>query len=92
MAATCKTCRWWGEQREANAGTCLHKKISFRGVVVDVPLMGQLPPPDGMTAANNDAEVRTGPDFGCIHHEPKESNDEPRTNSWDGKRIRYDRL
>jgi len=71
---TCKTCKWWdvelpqGEspKRDGSYGTpiyreCLHPKLDGN----DVDDF------DGAQAASIDgySEIRSGPDFGCIHHD-----------------------
>jgi hypothetical protein len=66
MDATCKTCKWWGRV--------------YRGCCDLVGVDGDLVGVDGFeiiaTAAddhNLTALLATGPDFGCVHHAPKEA-------------------
>lgn len=62
----CKTCRWWagvpGEQRECD---CRH------------PACDSLTPQPGSfrasPACEHDAYFVSGPDFGCVHWEERES-------------------
>lgn len=58
----CKTCRWW-KGRDAHTNKqhkCSHQKLA---TLLSEPL-------DGADGRGNC--IYTGPDFGCIHHEPKE--------------------
>lgn len=59
---TCKTCRWWDRpwpNREVNKRSCaaLEDRDGDDAVIDD----------DGTSRP-----LYTGPDFGCVHHEPKE--------------------
>ncbi len=64
---TCKTCRWW-----YNHGTCdfvdqdqsPSTRLSIKVTVAD--------------DHDLDVSLRTGPDFGCIHHTLRENTDEVR--------------
>jgi hypothetical protein len=60
----CKTCKWWGRDYE---GTC-----SF----VDTTL-SQYPDHFELECGADDdsglwARLATGPEFGCVHHTPKD--------------------
>jgi hypothetical protein len=52
---TCKECRWWG------ANLCYSPKNYG-------PDSGGR---DGAESASGMEGIRTGPDFGCVHHEAK---------------------
>jgi hypothetical protein len=64
---TCKTCKWWNNNPLGNEipntwGYCDElERIS-----------GDIPPVDGLLAIYADA-ILTGPDFGCVHHQEKET-------------------
>jgi hypothetical protein len=65
---TCKTCKWWGEiQKRYGDGSeyaaCECPKLDHRYGGND---------PDGAVDAEEYGGIFTGPDFGCIHHEPKD--------------------
>lgn len=61
----CKTCRWWdGPKTEPWAGhvaECDHPRFSA----------GRYTYPDGCCDSGGYGGVYTGPEFGCIHHEPR---------------------
>lgn len=64
---TCKTCRWWdgdgrhdGHCRKADMIGCTLAGVPLNSGGVSVPMQGRF------------WWLATGPDFGCIHHQPKE--------------------
>ena len=69
---TCKTCKWWEEPTDyvrtvTTAGYCRSPKL------VDINDRGY----EGVAGTGFGMDypvchLVTGPDFGCIHHEPKE--------------------
>ena len=69
MTATCKTCRWWNEPAKDSDGhwaAICRQSSQFSDPwarKAGDQMMGQAL-----------AFVYTGPDFGCIHHEPKETS------------------
>lgn len=87
---TCKTCKWWGEERSWEGGfypenratftdtylDCNHPKLSVEDFTADETnhLTGVVKktkaPSDGLHVSD-ESSVCTGPDFGCVHHEPK---------------------
>lgn len=77
---TCKTCKWWAD----SAGTFIESKELKKLVPsmdpyhpCNCPKINQdvhaNPAMDGAAAENMDGHPYfvTGPDFGCIHYEPK---------------------
>lgn len=83
---TCDTCKWWtGKPEESDVNGNSLFPVGFRecqcekvcseskcnGITVEEMLN---PPPDYVYAAAGDyyeAEIKTGPKFGCIHWETK---------------------
>lgn len=72
---TCSSCKWWGSPRDKWAskdepkGVCqLLSRKQDRDFMLDVC--------SHCTSVSEDCHscgrIFTGPDFGCIHHEPKE--------------------
>lgn len=67
---TCKTCKWWGHfLTRRGDGRC---KMPLHDPEVDPDLRGSNTMSGGTAGP---ATIWTGPDFGCIHHEPKEDGD-----------------
>lgn len=70
MESRCKNCKHWGVGDEgwvvpAGMNHCGHPKIDDAQVVLDGP--------DSMVIlATEHAAPMTGPEFGCVHFEPKE--------------------
>lgn len=63
----CRTCKWWSGpvvEDEFNHGParCTHVKLSYPGGAIA----------DGAVDVGGYDGIETGPEFGCIHHEPKE--------------------
>lgn len=62
---TCKTCAYWKGQDFQNYGyrKCTHDSVDSGGL-------------DGCAITDGDLDdtvsFYTGPNFGCVHHEPKE--------------------
>jgi hypothetical protein len=74
MMNTCKTCRWWGDY-PLSKDTLLHL------VPDEYSEMRFCPKTNLQVWSNYFGEMKCGvmatmPDFGCIHHEPKEKEDE----------------
>lgn len=73
---TCKTCKWWGSPGtgHARANHCENPK----SIPLEKVLGGSDIPDDWVATNFDDADCHgtgipvfiTGPDFGCIHHEP----------------------
>lgn len=66
---TCKTCKKWNrDYRNASVeGECLSTKRTISYIDFKVPNDGfAFFPRD-----DNNKEFYTGPDFGCVNHEPK---------------------
>ena len=59
---TCKSCRFWDNRFSGPQYTCLNYKLNEEDAL-DGALGGE---PADWTG------ISTGPDFGCIHHEPKD--------------------
>jgi hypothetical protein len=59
---TCRTCRWWNEGRcdFGDKGNLINLSAYF---YIDVPVSEY--ESDGVSVS-----LRTGPDFGCVHHSP----------------------
>lgn len=64
----CKTCKWWKPQTE--------RGHSFGVCDKGIGAVGQYPGEDDCCGdgrpEEGTGEGRTGPEFGCCHHEPKE--------------------
>lgn len=61
---TCKTCRWWTDR-----GSCMKfYNVLSRDTMVATH---EIECEDCGGAMGGPSILRTGPDFGCIHHEPK---------------------
>ncbi len=70
---TCKTCKWWRikDDYHEGLGICKSPKIisdeNEHRITMDCICA------DAVGGGNYDSsQIRTGPDFGCIHHTPKE--------------------
>lgn len=67
---TCKSCKWWGvnladAHLQDGYGSC-----DFPEMLEDV--RHQIPADDNAYCYTNEpGNIMTGPNFGCIHHEPK---------------------
>lgn len=61
MDGRCKNCKWWYDKGDFH--------IYRRCMILD----GDDGDPSKAAAYGraDDLEIRTGPEFGCIHHEPK---------------------
>ncbi len=61
--ATCKTCKWWDKKSQVcdmlDSGTTVYESPTLFEIVVRVADDTDL-----------NVKVRTGPDFGCVHHTP----------------------
>lgn len=76
MSATCKTCRWWHQTWILPVGAITYRKCAggidvsaFESADEYLDLNGSEPllkDSDG-----GSANMFTGPDFGCVHHDPK---------------------
>ena len=63
MAETCKTCRSWDiSDGRTKFGKCLVSSMGYDTNPADLL-------PDRACSMPDGCEVRTGPDFGCIHWE-----------------------
>ena len=66
---TCKTCKWWGSYHIEGIGQCT--------AVVEYDMWTpsgegrKIVPAYFGVSSDEGAVVETGPDFGCVHHEPK---------------------
>lgn len=61
----CKTCRWWVGERECDFGnTTIAAKLFAEKPEVRFEVVA-----GAADDHNLWSELRTGPDFGCIHHE-----------------------
>jgi len=68
---TCKTCKFWDGDKNERGRICLNDRLC--------PIRPEHCGTDsayGSRSSGRDeseslSRVRTGPDFGCIHHEPK---------------------
>lgn len=56
---TCKDCKWWGRDEYHY---CENPNIGVKGKFNN----------DCAWSEDPFCSIQTGPDFGCIHHEPKE--------------------
>lgn len=67
----CKTCAYWKLSADPEKGrTCKSPKV-LRGYTYD-----QSDVPDGLLVENDEGwGCITGPDFGCIHHSPAQTNE-----------------
>ena len=65
---TCKTCRWWHET-DYGTGSC-QPEPNFWAEEYNEDVI-----PDGARSCCDHVNPETGPNFGCIHHEPSEPND-----------------
>lgn len=68
MTGHCKDCRWWDVVVMSTPGPCRHPLNIPHGGIVEQK-------ESGMTfhysdCADDGKRIITGPDFGCIHHEP----------------------
>jgi len=77
MPETCKTCRWWENMRDGY-GTCdcpkmHHRALSPEGIGYAFALRRSLV--FKRYSRMYVGPTLTGPDFGCIHHEPKEASE-----------------
>src|SRR5687767_2121879 len=65
---TCKTCKWWclpddgAGSHPPKRGQCIHPKLRPNNEAQDGARGG----------GHYDYGVLTGPDFGCVHHQPLE--------------------
>lgn len=61
---TCKTCRWWSRHGEGDCDVLGTRQAEEPDtlVVIDVVVADD---------TGLDVRLRTGPEFGCIHHEPR---------------------
>ena len=64
---TCKTCKHWYQHNDGSCGQCGQLVIDGDGEPVANGVASRCP-----TETDFGALV-TGPDYGCIHHEPKET-------------------
>lgn len=83
---TCKTCQWWQDDTEAhrrrsNVKNCTCPKVIFATVDYESDAAVAEEDPHHVLSGNEAgvedgsgyfARLITGPDFGCIHHQPKE--------------------
>lgn len=77
---TCKTCKWWSANcTPPNDAMVCNRQTYLKHKHGDVPNKGRPVQPDGFRVAvfpggdqaQSVAAYFTGPDYGCIHHEPK---------------------
>lgn len=68
----CKTCKWW------DIGRCdqqfePHARAMLEVAECDAEFTAE-PKPAGLLARTNGEScvILTGPEFGCVHHQPKE--------------------
>lgn len=61
MEQRCKACRHWGQF--PGDSLCTHPKVQPSGA-------GAVPS-DGIGSLTDECAFFTGPDFGCVHWEPK---------------------
>lgn len=67
---TCKTCKWWGR---AYTGFC----DFVDSIPASTPeVLFQIDELAGDIVYGSHPGLRTGPDFGCIHHEPRTTGNE----------------
>jgi hypothetical protein len=64
---TCKTCRWWDRHAGDKVGECT---ADFITSPEDTPCLVEMVMVPELQSGGY--WLKTGPDFGCIHHEPKE--------------------
>jgi hypothetical protein len=69
---TCKDCRWWelneyeDEDTPLSYSRCNHKKLGRKADGRDSLYLD---------AFAGDVAWYAGPDFGCVHHQPKDGED-----------------
>lgn len=70
---TCKTCKWWGagSKPPTTWRQCLNHKLNTDddAIYEDKPYRGS----DFLDGSGGEYRITTGPDFGCIHHEPTDT-------------------
>lgn len=66
MLNTCKTCKHWEDRATKQFGKC---RVAGMGYLASHAAELAM---DRATSWPDGCEVCTGPDFGCIHHQPKE--------------------
>ena len=67
---TCKTCKWW-DTEPRNVNLSLHRDCLSEKLQPGNDADGE---PDTLGYYNEGSKFWSGPDFGCIHHEPREEH------------------
>ena len=71
---TCKTCLWWegrGKETVSKRRGCVHPKIGESHAISSA---GNWDATDVLEYPYDEGgQIATGPDFGCIHHQPIEA-------------------
>jgi len=74
MTNTCKTCRWWDEEPDDVRDTCdLQLRMCLHMAVTDEIKNHHVNRHDLLYSIG---APLTGPDFGCIHHQLKDDNND----------------
>jgi hypothetical protein len=79
----CKTCKWWSDEEPRDSRIEGRLKVCICPHIIDltnIPAERRLDEHDHLEVGQDEAahadgsdylsEFYTGPDFGCIHHEP----------------------
>lgn len=69
---TCKTCRHWMVWKDIKASSCNAPGI-IRGY--DSDRYDRLAPNGALVEDDEGWAIETGPDFGCVLHEPRKATD-----------------
>ena len=84
---TCKACKWWmpndpklgfnaDDPARSGQSSCWHNSCGSERASAMVPVDIEYHEGDDLHAPSDHLSIYTGPDFGCIHHEPKIEGDE----------------